>query len=81
MLINGKRDRISLAGLFLTDITDTRNKELVSFRPSSERGTNKKQQGEKNDDDILEQEMQLIEDAICTEPDDQTAWWYHKLLL
>jgi geranylgeranyl transferase type-2 subunit alpha len=26
-------------------------------------------------------ELQLVEDAICTEPDDQTAWWYHALLL
>jgi len=28
----------------------------------------------------MEQELQLVEDAICTEPDDQT-WWYHALLL
>ena len=42
-----------------------------------------KQQDEEieQQDDLLGQEMQLIEDAICTEPDDQTAWWYHKLLL
>jgi geranylgeranyl transferase type-2 subunit alpha len=31
--------------------------------------------------DLMDQELQLIEDAICTEPDDQTAWWYHALLL
>jgi geranylgeranyl transferase type-2 subunit alpha len=30
---------------------------------------------------LLEEELQLVEDAIFTEPDDQTAWWYHKLLL
>ncbi|KAG7358012.1 protein prenyltransferase alpha subunit repeat-containing protein [Nitzschia inconspicua] len=32
-------------------------------------------------EDCLLQEFQLIEDAICTEPDDQTAWWYHAILL
>ncbi|KAG7341153.1 protein prenyltransferase alpha subunit repeat-containing protein [Nitzschia inconspicua] len=32
-------------------------------------------------EDSLLQEFQLIEDAICTEPDDQTAWWYHAILL
>lgn len=50
MLINGKRDRISLQGLFLTDITDTRNKELVSYRPSSEEEqtrNNKEKENEK----------------------------------
>ena len=26
-------------------------------------------------------EWRLIENAICTEPDDQTAWWYQALLL
>jgi hypothetical protein len=26
-------------------------------------------------------ELKLVEDAICTEPDDRTAWWYHALLL
>ncbi|KAL3944135.1 MAG: hypothetical protein SGBAC_001782 [Bacillariaceae sp.] len=30
---------------------------------------------------ILEEELQVVENAIFTEPDDQTAWWYHKLLL
>eukprot|EP00536_Pseudo-nitzschia_multiseries_P016555 jgi/Psemu1/221635/e_gw1.1142.19.1 len=30
---------------------------------------------------ILEEEFQLIEDAVCTEPDDQTCWWYHSILL
>jgi len=29
---------------------------------------------------IWEKELELIENAICTEPDDQTAWWYHALL-
>lgn len=27
-----------------------------------------------------EEELQLIENAVCTEPDDQTAWWYQALL-
>jgi geranylgeranyl transferase type-2 subunit alpha len=27
-----------------------------------------------------EDELQLIENAVCTEPDDQTAWWYQALL-
>ncbi len=44
---NNKSVHKLLQSLFLTNKTDTRNKELVSFRPSSERGTNKKQQGEK----------------------------------
>ena len=30
---------------------------------------------------IMEEEFQLIEDAVCTEPDDQTCWWYHAILL
>lgn len=29
----------------------------------------------------LDQEFQLVEDAVCTEPDDQTCWWYHSILL
>ena len=32
-------------------------------------------------DDLIEQEFQLMEDAFCTEPDDQTAWWYHSIFL
>jgi hypothetical protein len=49
MLINGKRDRISLSGLFLTDITDTRNKELVSYRPSSKEEQTRNNKENKND--------------------------------
>ena len=30
---------------------------------------------------VLEAELQVVENAVFTEPDDQTAWWYHKLLL
>jgi geranylgeranyl transferase type-2 subunit alpha len=30
---------------------------------------------------ILDNEFQIIEDAVCTEPDDQTAWWYHAILM
>ena len=33
------------------------------------------------DEEVWETEMTLLEDAFCTEPDDQTAWWYHALLL
>lgn len=29
----------------------------------------------------LNEELQLVEDAIYTEPDDQTAWWYQAFLL
>ena len=29
----------------------------------------------------LDQEFQLVEDAVCTEPDDQTCWWYHSILM
>jgi hypothetical protein len=31
--------------------------------------------------DILETEFQLIENAIYTEPDDQSAWWYNIFIL
>jgi len=46
--------------------------------------------GNNNDDDdslamekavLLEGEFKLVEDAVCTEPDDQTCWWYHAILL
>ena len=30
---------------------------------------------------VWRNEFQLIENAVCTEPDDQTAWWYQALLL
>ncbi len=29
----------------------------------------------------LDVEFQLVQDAVCTEPDDQTCWWYHAILL
>ena len=32
-------------------------------------------------EEIMEKEFQLIENAVCTEPDDQTCWWYHAILL
>ena len=38
-------------------------------------------QNENSPENTMEEELQLVEDAICTEPDDQTAWWYHALLL
>jgi geranylgeranyl transferase type-2 subunit alpha len=31
--------------------------------------------------ELVETELQLVENAMCTEPDDQTAWWYHAFLL
>jgi hypothetical protein len=31
--------------------------------------------------DRMEHEFQMMENAMCTEPDDQTAWWYHAFLL
>jgi geranylgeranyl transferase type-2 subunit alpha len=31
--------------------------------------------------DFVESEMKIIESAIFTEPDDQSAWWYHQYLL
>ena len=32
-------------------------------------------------DNIINQEFTIIENAIFTEPDDQSAWWYHQFLL
>lgn len=31
--------------------------------------------------DSLKDELQIVENAIFTEPDDQSAWWYHQFLL
>jgi geranylgeranyl transferase type-2 subunit alpha len=31
--------------------------------------------------EYFQNEIQLIEDAVCTEPADQTPWWYHAILL
>lgn len=31
--------------------------------------------------DILPEEFSIVENAIFTEPDDQSAWWYHQFLL
>ncbi len=30
---------------------------------------------------ILEREFEIVMSAIYTEPDDQSAWWYHQFLL
>ena len=30
--------------------------------------------------EVLPEELALIENAIFTEPDDQSAWWYHQFL-
>ena len=30
---------------------------------------------------MMEDEFQLIENGICTEPDDQSMWWYHGIFL
>jgi geranylgeranyl transferase type-2 subunit alpha len=30
---------------------------------------------------IVEGELSMIENAIYTEPDDQSSWWYHQFLL
>ena len=40
----------------------------------------KVQEGETRTD-MLKKELELIENAIFTEPDDQTAWWYQSFLL
>jgi len=29
---------------------------------------------------MVEQDLQLVENAVFTEPDDQSAWWYHHFL-
>lgn len=34
-----------------------------------------------NKSELVETELQLVENAMCTEPDDQTANWYHAFLL
>ena len=31
--------------------------------------------------DILEKELSIVHDAIFTEPDDQSAWWYYQFLI
>ena len=30
---------------------------------------------------VVESEFSMIENAIYTEPDDQSSWWYHQFLL
>jgi len=30
---------------------------------------------------LVENELQLVENAVYTEPSDQTAWWYHRFLI
>lgn len=30
---------------------------------------------------LIEEEFNLVENAIYTEPDDQSAWWYHQFLV
>lgn len=53
---------------------------LISSLLSSSNGQHHDQSGVVVGD-MLAQEFQLMEDAFCTEPDDQTAWWYHSILL
>jgi hypothetical protein len=53
---------------------------LISSLLSSSKGQQHDQPGVVVGD-MLAQEFQLMEDAFCTEPDDQTAWWYHSILL
>ena len=36
---------------------------------------------EKSSRDVVESEFSIIENAIYTEPDDQSSWWYHQFLL
>lgn len=31
--------------------------------------------------DVLEAELSIVENAVFTEPDDQSAWWYHQFLM
>lgn len=30
---------------------------------------------------VLEAELEMVKQAMYTEPDDQTAWWYHQYLI
>lgn len=30
---------------------------------------------------LFEEELSIVENAIFTEPDDQSAWWYHQFLI
>lgn len=34
-----------------------------------------------NYDSVIESELQVVENAVFTEPDDQSAWWYLQFLL
>jgi geranylgeranyl transferase type-2 subunit alpha len=34
-----------------------------------------------NEEDFIKNELDLVHNAIFTEPDDQTAWWYHRFLV
>lgn len=31
--------------------------------------------------DLVREELELVQNAIFTEPDDQTAWWYHRFII
>ena len=31
--------------------------------------------------DLAKEELQLLQQAMFTEPDDQTAWWYHRFII
>lgn len=35
----------------------------------------------RNNEDFVKNELDLVHNAIFTEPDDQTAWWYHRFLV
>jgi geranylgeranyl transferase type-2 subunit alpha len=35
----------------------------------------------RKDEDFVKNELDLVHNAIFTEPDDQTAWWYHRFLV
>jgi geranylgeranyl transferase type-2 subunit alpha len=46
-------------------------------------GTGEEEELQKEDEfqTLISSELEMIENAIFTEPDDQSAWWYHRFII